>query len=85
MLPIYNIREARRAAKKSQTDAAEAIDKHRDALNRLETGDVLNDIDTLAKLYGHRAVLLSKAEYEIFGQIMAILANFGQNRGKSGE
>lgn len=85
MLPIYKLQDARKRAKVGRRDAGKAIKAHQDKVKRLEEGQLLEDIDALAKLYGHRAVLLSDAEYEIFGQFMAILANFGQNKGKSGE
>lgn len=78
MLPIYKLQDARKRAKVGRRSAGKAISAHHDKVKRLEEGQLLEDIDALAKLYNHRAVLLSEQEYEILGQIMAILVNFGQ-------
>ena len=77
MLPIHKLREARKGAKVGMEGAAKAIKAHRDTVKRLESGDILTNIDTLAELYGCRAVLLSEKEYELFGHFMAILVDFG--------
>lgn len=76
MLPIYKLQDIRKASKTGRRGAGKAIKSHQDKVKRLEEGQLLWDIDALAKLYGHRAVLLSDKEYELFGQFMAILVDF---------
>lgn len=77
MLPMHKLKEARKGAKVGMEGAAKAIKAHRDTINRLESGDILTNIDILAELYGHRAVLLTDKEYELFSRFMAILGDFG--------
>jgi transcriptional regulator with XRE-family HTH domain len=78
MWHIYEIKKARKAAKVSQTSAAKAIGKHFESVKRLEEGDILQTIDTLAKYYNCHVCILNQQESRILGQILAILGENGE-------
>lgn len=77
MLPISKLSEARRGAKVSKQGAAKVINKHKDSITRLEEGEILGQLEELARLYGFNICLLTDAEYGILQGIAPFLAKNG--------
>jgi len=88
MLKLSNIKEARRAVKKTLQDAGTAINAHKDRISRIEKGEGLvkiGELEDLCRLYGFNICLLTDAEYAIMCGIVPFLAKNREKEGEKGE
>ena len=88
MLKLSNIKEARRAVKKTLQDAGTAINAHKDRISRIEKGEGLvkiGELEDLCRLYGFNICLLTDAEYAKMQRFMAFLAEIDAKTHEKGE
>jgi DNA-binding XRE family transcriptional regulator len=65
MLPISKLKDARKGAKVTKREAAKVINRHQDTVTRIEDGDILPQLEDMARAYGFNICLLSPAECAI--------------------